>query len=308
MKKTAFGKTGLQVSTLGFGAAPIGFLQTDIQRVGQLLHMLLDSGVNLIDTAASYEGSENAIGQTIGSRRDQFVLVSKCGPKLSDIDEPPWSPQLITRTVDRSLKNLQTSHLDVMLLHSCPLEVLQRGEVLQTLLAAQKAGKVRHVGYSGDNEAAAYAAGLPEIAVIETSVSFIDQANLDHVLPACAENNVGVLAKRPIGNACWKPLDDQAGLYKEYVKSYSERFAKLKLKPEDLGFTGDASQAWAEIALRFTLSQHGLNSAIIGTTNPDNARRNIAIADKGPLPADVISKIREAFRQARGSKSWPGLT
>src|ERR1019366_2588711 len=120
-----FGKTGFTVSSLGFGGAPIAYLEADENRVAQILNMMLDAGVNLIDTAASYPGSEKLIASTIGRRRDQFVLVSKCGGSLPDIDLPAWSPDLIAKTVDRSLKNLNTDHLDVMLFHSCDLHTLQ---------------------------------------------------------------------------------------------------------------------------------------------------------------------------------------
>src|SRR5688572_31727393 len=130
MKHQPFGNTGLSVSGLGFGGAPIGFLKTDRRRVARVLNLLLDSGVNLIDTAASYKGSEQMIADTIGARRDQFVLVSKCGGPLDDINEPEWTPRLIEKTVDRSLRNLRTDRIDVMLLHSCGRDVLERGDCL----------------------------------------------------------------------------------------------------------------------------------------------------------------------------------
>src|SRR6202035_2749558 len=101
MNKTPFGKTGLQVSRLGVGAAPIGYLKTDQDRAAAVLNLLLDSGVNLIDTAASYQGSEETIGKAVGHRRAEFVLVSKCGQKVPDTDGPDWSAKLITQTVDR---------------------------------------------------------------------------------------------------------------------------------------------------------------------------------------------------------------
>src|SRR6187551_1513154 len=100
MEKRAFGRTGLSVSVLGFGAAPIGFLKTDRDRVGAILNLLLDNGMNLIDTAASYPGSEEAIAATVGHRRKDFVLVSKCGGKVSGVEGEPWSEKLITQTVD----------------------------------------------------------------------------------------------------------------------------------------------------------------------------------------------------------------
>ena len=86
MRKVRFGRTGLEVSVLGFGAAPIGYLKTDRERVATMLNFLLDHGMNVIDTAASYEASEEVIGETIGLRRDQFVLISKCGQKVSGVE------------------------------------------------------------------------------------------------------------------------------------------------------------------------------------------------------------------------------
>jgi aryl-alcohol dehydrogenase-like predicted oxidoreductase len=305
MTKQPFGKTGFTVSTLGFGGAPIGYLGADQQLAGEILNLMLDAGVNLIDTAAGYPGSEKLIAATIGHRRSEFVLVSKCGGTLPDIDKPAWSPALITQTVDRSLKNLNTDSLDVMLLHSCDLATLQTGGVIESLVKARDAGKIRFLGYSGDNEAAAHAAALPDIAVIETSVNICDQANIDKVLPLCRKNNLGVLAKRPIANAAWKDPADQPGMYRMYSKVYTDRLAQMKLTPAQLGFTDND---WPEIALRFTISQPGVHCAIIGTQNTQNARTNIALANKGPLSNEAVKKIRDAFKQADTNSTWTGQT
>ena len=145
MKKVTFGKTNLQVSQLGFGAAPIGYLDTERERAARIMNLLLDAGVNLIDAAASYPGSEEVIAETVGHRRGEFVLVSKCGTKLPDLDAPEWSAEMVTKTVDRSLRRLKTDRLDVMLLHSCGIDVLRKGEALGALVKARDAGKVRFV-------------------------------------------------------------------------------------------------------------------------------------------------------------------
>ena len=305
MIKQPFGKTGFEVSILGFGSAPIGYLNAEQEQASRILNLMLDKGVNLIDTAASYPGSEQLIAKAIGHRRDEFVIVSKCGGKLPDLEETMWSPALITKSVDRSLKNLEMDHLDVMLLHSCDLKTLQDGGVIEPLVKARDAGKIKFVGYSGDNEAAAYAAGLDDIAVIETSINIVDQINIQKVLPVCRARNIGVLAKRPIANAAWKDLQQQKGLYKTYAKTYTERLAQLKVSPADLGFT---QEQWGEIALRFTMSQAGVHSAIIGTTSFENAEANIAIAAKGPLPAEAVQKIQDAFKSADPDGRWAGQT
>src|SRR4051794_2460851 len=305
MNKTRFGRTGLKVSHLGFGAAPIGFLKTDQDRVASILNLLLDSGVNLIDTAAMYQGSEELIGQAVGHRRSEYVLVSKCGTKVPDIDAPAWSADLVSRTVDRALRRLRTDHLDVMLLHSCDLATLKQGEALGALVKARDAGKVRFPGYSGDNEALAWAAAHPDVSVVETSVNFADQANIDHGVAVARQHDVGVIAKRPIANAAWLGADGR-GFYSEYVRPYVDRLRQMKLTPAAAGLP-DTSDGWSELALRFTLSQPGVHTAIIGTTNPDNARKNIATADKGPLPPEAVEKIRAAFRAADPPGEWAGL-
>ena len=308
MERRPFGRTGLSVSVLGFGGAPIGFLQTDRDRAATILSFLLDHGVNLIDTAASYQGSEELIGQAIGQRRDDYVLVSKCGQKVPGVEGQDWSVQLISETVDRSLKRLRTDRLDVMLLHSCSLDVLQRGEALGALAKARDAGKIRFAGYSGDNDAAAYAATLIDVAVIETSINIADQANIERVLPAARKNDVGVIAKRPIANAAWKSPERQPGMYKSYAEPYTQRLRKMNLSPADFGLAGDSDSAWPELALRFTLGFPEVHSAIIGTTNPDNARRNFDAAGRGPLPPEAVAKIRAAFHHADPTGAWEGLT
>ena len=310
METHTFGKTDLEVSRIGFGGAPIGLLSTEQQQVARILDLLLEGGVNLIDTAAAYRGSEEAIGKAIADRRDQFVLVSKCGVPGSGPESESWRPNELKDSIDRSLQRLQTDHLDVMLLHSCSMETLQRGDALTALIRARDAGKIRHVGYSGDNQPAAYAAVLEDIAVIETSINICDQANINTVLPLAREHDLGVVAKRPIANAAWKSASEQPGFYKEYAETYSSRFAEMGVAPADLGVQGEQDEVWPDVALRFTLAQPGVHVAIIGTTNPDHARRNIAAANEGALSQEALEKLRIAFRTAeqQADDEWLGQT
>ncbi|MCS7033520.1 MAG: aldo/keto reductase [Phycisphaerae bacterium] len=306
MEQRILGKTNLSVSILGLGTAPLAYLGIDERPATELVEAMLDAGVNVLDTAAMYPGSEAFIGRRLAHRRKDFLLISKCGTKVEGIDAPPWSPELISRTVDRALQLTRAGVIDVMLLHSCDLKTLQRGEALDALRGAQKAGKVRFLGYSGDNEAAAYAASIADVAVIEASINIVDQANLQTVLPLAQQNHVGIIAKRPIANAAWKDLSRQPGLYKSYAKDYTQRFAQLGLSPQDLGFAGDG--AWPEIAIRFTLSFPQVSSAVIGTTSLENARANFGYVKKGPLPPATVERIRAAFRSADPNGSWKGLT
>jgi len=310
MEMRKFGKTGLEVSALGYGSGPVGYLATDKQQASTILNTLLDRGVNLIDTAAAYMGAEEVIGGAIAARRSEYVLVSKCGRDVDETEDEAWSESVVTFTVDRALKRLETDHLDVMLLHSCDLDTLKKGEAIGALVKARDAGKIRFLGYSGDNDAVAYAVALDDVDVIETSVSICDQANIDLVLAEAERRGVGVLAKRPIANAAWKGADSQQGIYAGYAATYEERLAKMALTPAALGFDGAANDAWPEIALRFTLSMPGVSSAIVGTTNAARIDGNIAAAAKGALAQSTVDEIRSSFQRAESAagESWLGET
>jgi len=308
MDRIVLGKTDLSVSRLGFGAAPIGFLATPQGQVNKLIAMLLDEGVNLFDTAAMYVDAEAKLGVALEGRRDEAVLVSKCGTKDAGLDGEEWSADLITASIDRSLQRLKTDHLDLTLLHSCDLDVLQKGEAIEALIKARDAGKTTYIGYSGDNDQAAAAAAMGWVDVIQTSVNICDQHNIDTVLPVCKEHHVGVIAKRPIANAAWNPLNKQRGLYKEYAKTYHHRLNAMHITPHELGYHGHIEVEWPEIALKFTLAIDGVDTAIVGTTSTVNATANIEAVRKNPLREQVVNKLKKAFNDAEAASgdAWLG--
>ncbi|MFO0958737.1 MAG: aldo/keto reductase [Isosphaeraceae bacterium] len=308
MEHRILGRTGLKASVLGFGGAPVSFLGTEAAEIERLLNELLDHGINVIDTAAMYPGSEELIGKAVGHRRKEYILVTKCGSGWNKVGDRDWTAEGITKFVDRSLQRLQTDCIDVMLLHSCDLATLQKGEALDALVAARDAGKIKFAGYSGDNEAAAEAVTMPDVAVLETSISIADQANIDMVLPGAVKHDVGVIVKRPIANAAWKPLSEMGSFYAGYAKVYHDRLQAMQLDPAELGFEGP--NAWAEMALRFTLAQPGVHTAIVGTTNRERIDANRRTAGHGLLQGAVIERIREAFRKAEAGsgKKWTAQT
>ncbi|GAB4235309.1 MAG: aldo/keto reductase [Acidobacteriota bacterium] len=310
MEKRRLGKTGLQVSVIGFGSAPVGYLDESLANVERILNLLLDAGVNLLDTAACYPHAEEMIGATVSHRRNEYYLVTKCGHQGDGLTEPEWSPELIEKSIDRSLRRLHTDYLDVVLLHSCDQSVLEQGDAVEALVKARDAGKTRFIGYSGDNEAAAFAAQIPEFSVLQTSVNICDQRNIDVALPKAVEHDLGVLAKRPLANAAWKAPGMQRGVYQSYSEPYSRRLAAMGIDPGLFGFNGLRNEEFPRLALRFTLTVPGVHCALIGTTNPANALRNLEIAEEGPLPVKTYEAIRRAFREAekRSGTVWLGLT
>jgi aryl-alcohol dehydrogenase-like predicted oxidoreductase len=297
MEKRQFGKTDMQVTVLGFGGAEIGFEGATQQTVTRLLNGALDAGLNVLDTAECYPGSEELIGQAVSKRRKDFYLFTKCGHPNGIAAGEDWRPASILQSIQRSLKRLQTDRLDLIQLHSCSEEELRKGDVIAALKQARERGYARYIGYSGDSRAARYAVECGQFDTLQTSVSIADQEAIDRTLPIARQNNLGVIAKRPIANAAWRTgkKPDNA-----YHHTYWERLQKLQYD----FLKGDVKQAVA-IALRFTLSVPGVHTAIVGTTNPERWSENAELLKAGPLPADLINKIRERWREV-ADPTWVG--
>jgi aryl-alcohol dehydrogenase-like predicted oxidoreductase len=296
MEKRVLGKTGMAVSVLGFGGAEIGYENVAFEKVERLLHAALDAGLNIIDTAECYPGSEELIGRAVGGRRKDFFLFTKCG-HASGFNLPDWDPRMLETQIDRSLQRLRTNAVDLVQLHSCSKETLEKGGVIDVLEKAREAGKTRFIGYSGDGPAAVCAVESGRFDTLQTSVSIADQQGIDLLLPRAGRHNMGVIAKRPIANAIWRSPAQPANAY------YQEYWRRLGLLQYDF-LRQDMDQA-VSIALRFTLAQPGIGTAIVGTSKPDRWTANARLLDSGPLNASEIQGIRERWR-AVAAADWVG--
>lgn len=283
MEYRDFGRTGMRVSVLGFGGAEIGFQNATVEDVEALLGSALDAGLNVIDTAECYNTSEELIGRAVGHRRGDYLLFTKCGHSAG-LAGADWDPAMLQQSIDRSLRRLQTDCVDLLQLHSCSKEILQRGEVVEVIQAARDAGKTRFIGYSGDGEDALWAVESGLFDALQTSVNIADQEVIDRTLPKAAERAMGVIAKRPIANAVWLHRSRPA---EPYHHAYWDRLQEL-----DYPFLQQDAAASIGTALRFTLSQQGVATAIVGTRKPGRWQENAAYAALGPLPEAEIQAIR----------------
>lgn len=296
MEKRAFGRTGIQVTPLGFGGAEIGFQAVPLDIVEKLLNGALDAGLNVIDTAECYGGSEELIGKAVGHRRDEYHLFTKCG-HASGFALPDWDVRLLEQSIDRSLQRLKTDRLDLVQLHTCSEETLRRGEVIQVLQRAREAGKTRFIGYSGDGRAARYAVESGAFDTLQTSISIADQEAIDLTIPLACERQMGVIVKRPIANAAWRTGSEPESAY---ARPYWERLRKL-----DYPFLKGDLRTSIATALRFTLSITGVHTAIVGTTQPGRWRENADLLAAGPLPEVEFRPIRERWAAVAGP-DWAG--
>jgi aryl-alcohol dehydrogenase-like predicted oxidoreductase len=311
MERRAFGRTGMQVGVLGFGAGEIGSENTPYAAVDKLIGVAADAGLNVIDTAPLYSDSEEKIGRALRGRRDQFLLFTKCGRQLPrksswtgfwlramykyrrwkantdppEFQSPDWNPRLLEWNIEQSLRRLKTDRIDLIQLHSCSEDTLRQGDVIEVLQRACQAGKVRHIGYSGDGKAALYAVRCGQFESLQISLNIADQEALDLTVPLARQQGMGVIAKRPIANALWRiPRPEN-----RYYQPYWDRLQALRYE-----FLQDGRAL--EIALRFPMSAPGVHTMIVGTTNPAHFRQNMEFTNAGALHEDQFKAIRTRWK------------
>ena len=285
----------MHVSVLGFGGSEIGYEGASVRTVGRLLAGAIEAGLNVIDTAECYGESETLIGKSLGTRRRDVHVFTKCG-HAGGWGRPNWSVSSILASVERSLRRLATDHVDLVQLHSCSLAELERGVAITALERARERGLTRYIGYSGDGDAARYAVESGRFDTLQTSVNVADQEAIELTLPLALERGLGVIAKRPIANVAWRYSRKPA---EAYHQTYWSRLRAL-----DYEFLKDDATAVAT-ALRFTLSTAGVHTAIVGTSRPERWEEDARLLDAGALPRKLYREIRERWKAA-ADNTWSG--
>ncbi|SFS57150.1 aldo/keto reductase [Paenibacillus sp. BC26] len=295
MQKRQLGRTGLEVTSLGFGAMEIRgpriwggrpVTDSDAERI---LGAVLDAGINFIDTAYDYGRSEEYIGRFISHRRSEYFLATKCGCTVVDAgdhDETPhvWTRDNLLRNVDVSLRRMKTDYIDLMQLHNPTIEQTDEGQLIDVLKEIQATGKVRWIGVSST---------LPHITkYIETGVfdSFqipYSALERDHenVISAAAHSGAGTIIRGGVGRG-----EPGVGL------GNGDKWAAWeKAKLDELLDEGESRTAFL---LRFTLSHPDLTTTIVGTKSPEHLTENIKIAQKGVLSAEVYEEAKRRLLEA----------
>jgi aryl-alcohol dehydrogenase-like predicted oxidoreductase len=273
--------------------APRGPVVDDAD-AGELLNAVLDGGINLIDTSVDYGRSEELIGRFVGHRRDEFFLASKCGCPLSDPPPPAtppyahdFSPERVRADVEQSLRRLGTDRLDLLQVHMSPSRAqLEADGTVAEMLALRDEGKIRFLGMSGTlpNLPDHLAMGVFDVFQIPYSAL---QREHEELIAAAVAAGSGTLIRG--GAARGAPSEDKDWVTGPIGLGAGE--GRARWDAADLEDLLDGMSR-IEFVLRFTLSHPGLSSTIVGTSRVDHLESNIAVAEKGPLPADLYAEAK----------------
>ena len=299
------GKTGLEISALGFGSLELRGIVAGIGRpiderqAETILNEVLDAGINYIDTSVDYGGSEERIGKFISARRSEFILASKCGcppdlskfapeertrygvplPRLHD-----YSRNNIINTLDQSLSRLNTDYLDVLQLHFSPsVELLEQESAIETLSLLKKAGKIRFIGCSSILPNIIDHINLGVFDVLQIPYSKLEPAH-ECALHLAAEAGIGTVIRGGVAKGLPEQQHSSVDAWGIWERANLDEFI--------------GNMTRIEFLLRLTISNPDVHTAIIGTSNTQHLKANIAAATAGPLEDDLYTEISDRLSKA----------
>lgn len=311
MRRRRLGRSGLDVSEISLGtvelgmdygiAAP-GYARPTPAEAEALLHGALDLGVNLIDTARLYGESEVIIGRALSTRRSEYVLVTKTPTFHEQQLDYAALRRRMRESVEESLHALRCDVIDVLLLHSAPLAVLQNPMFADILDELRERGKIRFTGASVYGEAAALAAiASRRYDCLQIAYSALDRRPEERTLAAARDAGVGIVARSVLLKGA---LTRRVGALPEALAELKSRVATLAAL-DDRGLDG-----LPELAYRYVLASDPPHSALVGASSLDELEQALAFAAAGPLPAAQLQRIRALPMPGDAEldpSSWPAL-
>jgi aryl-alcohol dehydrogenase-like predicted oxidoreductase len=310
MRYRTLGDSGLLVSVVGLGCNNFGG-RIDVQRTRAVVDAAIDVGITLFDTAEMYGkdgGSELALGEVLGSRRDTVVLATKFGHQKVDMGYGPAAGakggrNYIRLAVEKSLSRLRTDYIDLYQLHT-PDPLTPIGETIAALGELVAEGKVRYIGHSNltgwqlaDAAHTAASAGRIPFISAQNHWSLLDRAVEAEVVPAAIHFGLGVLPYFPLANGL---LTGKVRRGQE-LPAGSRIAARSNLVTDERLDKVEALIAWGalhgasllEIAIGGLAAQPGCTAVIAGATSPDQVKANAAAGEWEPTPDELaeIDKI-----------------
>jgi aryl-alcohol dehydrogenase-like predicted oxidoreductase len=298
MKFRALGKTGMPVSVIGLGTHQFSgewakeFSQAE---VAQLLGRARELGINFIDTAECYgdHDVERMIGHAIQSRREEWIVATKFGHAYlgSQQKTGAWSAEQVRRQLDGSLKALRTDHIDLYQFHSGTNADFDNAELWGMLSAQVQAGKIRHLGLSlsaevtmkGDHHQLHGAVNV-NVAAVQVVYNRLQQKAATDILPFCAANSLGVLARVPLakGFLSGNYLPGAAFSEKDTRSTYSHAFndEQLRLVEEIKRREVPPGQNMAQWALAWCLRSPVVSTVVVGCKSLPQLESNAAAAEQ----------------------------
>jgi aryl-alcohol dehydrogenase-like predicted oxidoreductase len=306
------GRTGLEVSEIGYGAWGIAgdaWLGAKDEESLEALNRAVDLGLNFIDTALAYgEGhSERLVGKIVEERDESIHVATKIPPKNEVWPAPDGIPpeevfpgDYVRECTEQSLSNLGLDIIDVQQFHVWQDDWVGHGDWLEAVESLKQEGKIRAFGVSINDHQPSNALRLIETGTVDTVqviYNVFDQSPEDELLPACLEHDVGVIVRVPFdegsltGRITPETTFEEGDFRNYYFRGdrKHEVYDRVRAIVSELGASEDEI---AEIALRYILSHPAVSTVIPGMRSVRNVERNVAVSDGRGIPDGWREKLR----------------
>jgi aryl-alcohol dehydrogenase-like predicted oxidoreductase len=311
MNYRKLGRTGLRVSEISPGGLFFGKLANGRDTAATLC-AARDAGINLIDTAAAYSGSEKDLGRAFRKTRlrNEFIVATKWWPYDNTGKKILQDPKALRASVERSLKAMRTDRVEVFQFHS----VINPGDTAAILSGPLKAetdrlkreGKIRFTGISNsgnrdkDDKRLQEAAKSGWFDTVMPEFLLFRQRPIKTLFRVCLRRKVGVITIIPLGQAAWgyglrnrKYLADSL---KALIKKDRLPNREAYRHHDVLDFLLDGKTTTiAGAALRFCLSFRAVSTVCCGTNDPEHIWENAKASDAGPYPGILLAQARRLF-------------
>lgn len=315
MRYKPLGRTGFDVSSISFGAWAIGgtWGAVDDAESMRTLHRALDLGVNFFDTADVYgDGhSERLLAKLRKERREPFWVATKIGRRSSPHTPQSYTRENLTGYVERCLKNLSVSALDLVQLHCPPTDVFYMPEVFGVLDDLVKAGKLRFYGASVERaEEGLKALEYPNVQSLQIVFNVLRQRPAELLFPQAEERKVGILARLPLSSGMLTgklsrstqfAADDHRSFNREGAAfSKGETFSGFDYEKslqvvEKLRALLPPGMGLPELALRFIASFPAVTCSIPGARRPAQVEENVRASEAGALDRELVSALQAIY-------------
>lgn len=313
MEYKNFANSDTTVSRLGYGAWGIGksfWIGADDAESKRALHRAIEQGVNFFDSALVYGmgHSEQLIGEVEKESGQRLFITSKVPSKKMEWPAAPDSTlkesfptAYIIETTEKSLRNLKRDYLDLQQFHVWNDDWAGQDEWKEAVVKLKEQGKVRFFGISINDHQPANGIRAGKSGLIDSYqviFNLFDQSPADELLPFCAENNIAVIARVPFdeGGLTGSVRPDTVFPEKDFRNHYfrgdrkQQVWERVQRIMEDVQGICDTP---AEAALRFLISHPALTTVIPGMRREKNLLANVQSVNKGPLPAEVMDKLKQ---------------
>jgi myo-inositol catabolism protein IolS len=313
MRYRTFGRTGLSVSTVSMGTNRLGDPGIDPTTWPPLVERALQLGVNFFDTSISYNQgrSEAILGDVVSRYSEPTYIGTKVGFDI-DFEVSPahavrdYSARAILRDADGQLQRLRRDSIDMYMLHSPSVSVLETTDWSAAIDTLKQRGKVRWFGISTSDHASGMWSIEHGADLLQIEYDLLNPTAEDELLPLAKQHNVGIMARTPLARGMLTGkfrLGQPIPAEQQWRRPKGDQLQLRLERIEQLRFLERPGQTLGQAALRFVLAHPAVHCVVPGARTVEQLESNVPAAEADLLPEELAC-IRELHAAWRAEGRW----